>query len=151
MKHWIETYPHKIYASVLILDNKVMDYKIGERKWEHVYDVTLRGQIEIKDLERCKVKNTYWEVNNINEHGIVFNVLAKEWIEKQKELISKCKYCNNTNDEDISIDVNEAGEFVLSFDDGYDCEIDGLNYASIVIDYCPFCGNRLSPTEEELK
>lgn len=151
MKHWIETYPHKIYASVLILDDKVMDYKIGERKWEHIYDVTLRGQIEIKDLDRCKVKNTCWEVNNINEHGIVFNVLAKEWIEEQKELIKKCKYCNNTNEENISILVNESGEFVLKFENGFDYEYDDFEYAEITIDYCPFCGKRLLPTEEELK
>lgn len=33
MKGWLETYPHKIYASVLILDGKVVDYKIGENYW----------------------------------------------------------------------------------------------------------------------
>lgn len=68
MKHWVETYPHKIYASVLLLNNELVDYKIGERYWESPFEVTLRGQISYDDLLKCKTKYTFWEVNTEKEH-----------------------------------------------------------------------------------
>lgn len=29
MPHWSDTYPHNVYASVLLLDEKIYNYKIG--------------------------------------------------------------------------------------------------------------------------
>ena len=85
MKSWLNTYPHKIYASVLIFEGKVIDYKIGQNYWEDVYNVTLRGQISVRDLFRSKVLNTYWEVNSEKEHQEVFEKLAKEWVKNQSD------------------------------------------------------------------
>ncbi|MFX1570628.1 MAG: hypothetical protein ACFFCV_20000 [Promethearchaeota archaeon] len=81
--NWVDNYPHMIYANVLLLDGKIIDYKIGNKSWESPYDITIRGQISFDNLGKCIVKNTSWKVNNQNEHNSIFNNEAKEWIEKQ--------------------------------------------------------------------
>lgn len=83
IEHWADTYPHIIYASVLLLDNKIIDYKIGQRYWESPLHVTLRGQISMDELFRCETKHTSWEVTNDEEHNNVFENLAVSWIHKQ--------------------------------------------------------------------
>ena len=45
--NWLNTYPHRIYASVLLLNGQIKDYKIGENYWKSPYEVTIRGQ-EVK-------------------------------------------------------------------------------------------------------
>lgn len=85
MKSWLDTYPHKIYASVLVFEGRVVDYKIGQNYWEDVYNVTLRGEISIANLFKSKVKHTFWEVNSEEKHQEVFNTIAKKWIEKQND------------------------------------------------------------------
>lgn len=87
-KNWIETYPHKIYASVLLLDNKIIDYLIGEHYWKSPYNVTLRGQIPYNDLCKCKTEYTFWNVDNREEHNKVFSKLAKDWIKHQNKKIT---------------------------------------------------------------
>lgn len=82
MLHWAYTYPHKVYCSVLLLDGKIVDYKIGERYWSTPFQITLRGQITLEELEKAKTEYTYWEVNNDKEHQQVFNKLAKEWLKQ---------------------------------------------------------------------
>ncbi|MGU8523301.1 hypothetical protein ACV3OO_11785 [Clostridium perfringens] len=83
MKHWVETYPHKVYTSVLLLNNEIIDYFIGEHYWKTPYNVTLRGEINYKDLSKCETRYVSWEVNNSKEHCEVFEKLAKEWINNQ--------------------------------------------------------------------
>lgn len=83
MNFWLETYPHKIYASVLLLDGKIIDWKIGQHYWEDPFQVKLRGNIKIEDIQRCVTKYTFWEVNNSEEHQKVFESIAKKWIELQ--------------------------------------------------------------------
>ena len=83
MKSWIDTYPHRIYASVLLFKDKIIDYKIAQNYWEDVYHISLRGQISIKDLFRSRVLYTSWDVNSEEEHNEVFDKLAKEWIRNQ--------------------------------------------------------------------
>ena len=83
MKNWIETYPHKVYASVLLLNGEIVDYKVGEHYWTSVKEVTLRGQISYKDLLKCTVNHKCWEVNSKEEHENVFNKLSVEWINNQ--------------------------------------------------------------------
>lgn len=82
MKNWLETYPHKIYASILLLDGKLIDYKIGEHYWESPFNVCLKGQITLEELKRCTTDYRYWVVNSPTEHNNIFNVAAKEWISK---------------------------------------------------------------------
>ena len=83
MREWLEKYPHRIYASVLILDGKIVDYKIGQDHWEGTFQVTLRGQISFDDLLRSETRYTFWEVHTSEEHENVFNNLAQAWIQKQ--------------------------------------------------------------------
>lgn len=83
MECWFDTYPHKVYTSVLLLDGKLIDYKIGQTYWQEPFEVTLRGQINLEDLFKCEVRNTFWEVNNSEEHLNVFDELATEWINEQ--------------------------------------------------------------------
>lgn len=87
MSSWLETYPHKVFASVLILNNEVVDYKIGEHCWNDVKEVTLRGQISLEDLFKSKILNTSWKVNSREEHNMVFKKIAREWINEQNKKI----------------------------------------------------------------
>lgn len=83
MNTWLETFPHKVYASVLVLDGKAVDYKIGQNYWENSSHVTLRGQITFEELKRCETRYTFWEVNSQEEHEEIFEKIAVKWIENQ--------------------------------------------------------------------
>jgi hypothetical protein len=77
--HWSEEYPHKLYASVLLLDNKIENWKVSDRpkevlgfthcwNWDRLNDYT--GDIK------------EFEVNNGEEHEKVFTTLAPEWFKQ---------------------------------------------------------------------
>lgn len=84
-----ETYPHYVYATVFLLDGKLMDYKIGnqEKCWE---TRTFRGQEwENYVFDNFQKLNLYCEykkilVNNADEHNEAFEILEK-WIHKNYE------------------------------------------------------------------
>lgn len=78
MAHWVDTYPHKVYASVLLLDGKIYNYKIGEDYWKHPLEVKMRFS-DFEKIDRMTVEHTYFEVNNVEEHNAAFKVLAREW------------------------------------------------------------------------
>ena len=80
--NWLNTYPHRIYASVLLLNGQIKDYKIGENYWKSPYAVTIRGQVTIDELFKCTTEYTYWDVNNDEEHNKVFDVYARDWLEQ---------------------------------------------------------------------
>lgn len=42
MAHWVDTYPHDVYASVLLLDGEIYNWKIGQRYWKSPWDMTWR-------------------------------------------------------------------------------------------------------------
>lgn len=77
-------YPQKVYASVLMLDGRVVDYEISYKYWRNKYDVTYRGQIDMDDFDRLETRYTCWEVNNEGEHRWVYQYLARRWIESQR-------------------------------------------------------------------
>lgn len=78
-------YPREIYCSVLLVEGKIVDYKIGTTYWFDKGLVTLRGQISWEDYQRAEVKYTSWIVNNDFENGEVFGRLAPEWMEQFKD------------------------------------------------------------------
>jgi len=78
MAHWVDTYPHKVYASVLLLDGKIYNYKIGQNYWEHPGEVKMRIT-DFHKIDRMTVEHTYFEVNNDQEHRDAFAVLAVNW------------------------------------------------------------------------
>jgi len=87
MEHWVETYPHTVYASVLLKDNKITNWKIGERKWTHNMDMTRMFKLpfNMDDYKGETVESTAFEVNNSEEHNKAFSELAREWF-RQWEL-----------------------------------------------------------------
>lgn len=87
MAHWVETYPHTVYASVLLLDDKIMNWKVGERKWKHNMDMTRRinRPFSLDDYVGEMVESIGFEANNSEEHNHAFEVLAPEWF-KQWEI-----------------------------------------------------------------
>lgn len=80
MKHWINTYPHTIYANVLMLDGKIIDYSIGEHCWNSINDITLRGQVTLDELMKCNIKHKSWEANTQIEHSNIMSYDAPGWI-----------------------------------------------------------------------
>ena len=87
MAHWVETYPHTVYASVLLKDNKIIDWKIGQRRWTDIFSMTRRFKrpFNLDDYAGETVESTEFEVNNSEEHNRVFSELAREWF-KQWEI-----------------------------------------------------------------
>lgn len=81
MAHWADTYPHKVYASVLLLDGKIYNYKIGDSYWEHPTEAKMRYS-DFKNIDRMRVEHTFFEVNNDAEHNAAFEVLATDWFKQ---------------------------------------------------------------------
>lgn len=77
---WLEEYPHNVYASVLLLDNKIMNYKIGNRAWKHPFDMTWRFPLP-DNIDEYSVQSNCWEVNNSEEHNEAFN-MGREWMKQ---------------------------------------------------------------------
>lgn len=81
MPHWVETYPHTIWANVVLKDNKIVNWSVGERKWEHHFSMTryFKVPFNFDDYKDEIVQNLSWEVQNDKEHNDVFEILAPEW------------------------------------------------------------------------
>jgi hypothetical protein len=79
--HWVDTYPHEVYASVLLLDNKIINYKIGERFWSTPLEAKIYTRKQI-DFEKLKTEYTSWTVYNSEEHNKAFEVYAREWFKQ---------------------------------------------------------------------
>lgn len=83
----VKEYPVRIYASVLVYNGSVIDYKIGRTFWKDKYSVTLRGQITLEELSESEVFSTYWDVKTDDEYEEVFNVAAMDWVEQMCKLV----------------------------------------------------------------
>ncbi|MGG3874692.1 hypothetical protein [Brevibacillus laterosporus] len=93
MKDWSDTYPHKVYASVLLLDGKIYSYRIGPSYWESPFEVKMRVS-DFPKIKRMTVEHTSFEVNNDQEHTEAFTVQAVNWFKNWEihddHLGSKC-------------------------------------------------------------
>lgn len=93
MPHWVDTYPHKVYASVLLLDDKIYNYKIGQNYWKSPMYVTMRTS-DFDKMDRMRVEYTFFEVSDSEEHSKAFDVYARDWFkqwEVHEEYVgSKC-------------------------------------------------------------
>jgi len=87
MAHWVNTYPHTVYASVLLKDGKIIDWKIGQRKWTHIFDMArmFKRPFNQDDYAGETVESIGFDVNNSEGHNRVFSDLAREWF-KQWEI-----------------------------------------------------------------
>lgn len=81
--HWINTYPHEIHASVLLLDGKIENYKIGQSPKES--PVEFRHFWKMDRLKDYESKTTSFTANSSEEHNRIFDKDALEWM-KQWEL-----------------------------------------------------------------
>lgn len=73
---WIDEYPHSVYASVLLLDNKIEAYKIGN----HPKNVlTFTAYWKPDRLNDYTSDHKEFIVNNSKEHELAFTKLAREY------------------------------------------------------------------------
>lgn len=84
--HWSDTYPHEVNASVLLLDGKIYNWKIGNQWWHDPLMVKMRfSDMEYSREERFTVQNKSFTVNNDEEHNEAFATVARDWF-KQFEI-----------------------------------------------------------------
>jgi hypothetical protein len=72
MPHWVDTYPHTIYASVSLIDNKITGWKTGERKMDVCSNHYGGGNI--KWIEFIAYNN--------DDHDYIFSTSSKEWFKQ---------------------------------------------------------------------
>ncbi|MFJ8528505.1 hypothetical protein [Bacillus sp. NPDC094106] len=81
MKSWIDTYPHDIHASVLLLNAEIHNWKIGERCWTHPF--AMKWSYPFPDnIDKFSVKTHTWTVHTPEEHSKVFQEFAPEWMKQ---------------------------------------------------------------------
>lgn len=76
--NWLDTYPHKIYASALLLEGMLYNWKVGQRHWENPTDSKMRFT-DLDKINRMTIAYTCWEVKNDEEHNLVFAKYSKDW------------------------------------------------------------------------
>lgn len=79
-KPWHEQYPHMVYASVLLLDGKIENWKIGGYRKDVPLEWTNYWKMDRIDDYCCFSKA--FEVNTPEEHNRVFNELGHEWFKQ---------------------------------------------------------------------
>ena len=80
---WHDEYPHSIFASVLLLDNKIEGWKVGNRRWES--PVEAKALWKMDRLKDYQVQSMGWDVYSIEAHNEVFSVHSKNFF-KQWEI-----------------------------------------------------------------
>ncbi len=69
MPHWLDTYPHTVYASVILKDNKIVVWKVGQYSCkDYLFDPNI-----------YTVQEQAFVVNSSEEHNRVFEKDAKDW------------------------------------------------------------------------
>jgi hypothetical protein len=77
---WFEEYPHKVYASVLLLDNKIENWKVGGHPKRDPGEFS--GFWKRDRLSDYSSEYTEFIVNNEDEHRKAFEELAPEWFKQ---------------------------------------------------------------------
>ena len=80
--HWLDTYPHVVCASVLLLDGKIESWKVGQHKWNAPFDAKTGWKMD--RIGDYKTATTEWTVNTSAEHQAAFEKLAPEWFRQWK-------------------------------------------------------------------
>lgn len=83
MPHWSDIYPHKLYASALLLDGKIENWKVVDYPWIDIYGI--KNYWKRDRMKDYTIVSQEWEVNNDKEHNDVFTMHAPKWF-KQWEL-----------------------------------------------------------------
>lgn len=75
-------YPMTLYASALLLDWKIENWKVSGNQKSHPFDFKHNWK---KDrLNDYTVESHSWIVNNDEEHKQVFDELAQQWLSQWK-------------------------------------------------------------------
>lgn len=80
---WHDEWPHKVYASVLLLDGRIEEWKIGNPPKTEPLD--FKAYWKRDRLADYRAEFTEFVVNNDQEHDDAFRKLAPEWF-RQWEL-----------------------------------------------------------------
>ena len=87
---WHDNYPHFVYQEVLLLNGKIIDWKIsGSPKRSPIF-WSFKFPIKKEALGNMSVETNVIEVNNEKEHNDAFN--NYEWF---KQFENNCKFKNN--------------------------------------------------------
>lgn len=135
----IDKYPHKVYASVILLDDKIYKWKIGMNYWESAGQATLFIR-SWDDFKRMESKYIAFEVNNPDEHEEAFSTKAPEWFaqwEAHEDIMGAPPRRPNTNDNDIKLE-----EFKDRLED--------LNKLIVEMESACHGGFRISTDEEDV-
>lgn len=80
MAHWCDTYPHIIMASVILKDNKIKLWKVGQNPLKDKYNIDAL----IKSHPEYSYQEKEWTVFNDLGHNKVFDEHSKNWFKQWK-------------------------------------------------------------------
>lgn len=84
-------YPYDVHASVALLDNRIVNWRVGGSPWVNAYVITFRGEFDFNRIEEVEIKSVAFTVTEEGEHAKAFDEDAKEWF-RQWEVADSFKY-----------------------------------------------------------
>lgn len=96
MAHWSDTWPHVIVASVILKNNKIKLWKVGENRLKDKYNI----EALIKEYSEYSYQEKEWTVQNDLGHNKVFGEHSKIWF-RQWELHEDYKGCSPFEEDDF--------------------------------------------------
>lgn len=76
MLHWCNTFPHEIYASVILKDNKIKMWKVAASKLSRDYNIARL----IEERSEYAYEEIAFTANNNEEHCKIFSKDAVDWL-----------------------------------------------------------------------
>lgn len=80
MAHWCDTWPHIIVASVILKDNKIKLWKVGEYSLKDKYNI----EALMKEHPEYSYQEKEWTVYNDLGHNKVFREHSRKWFSQWK-------------------------------------------------------------------
>lgn len=77
------TYPHRVFASAILIHGKIANYKIANHRWtKDNWFNNNQPSIVINNMERVKIASKSFLVRTPEEHNRAFTVKAKNFFKK---------------------------------------------------------------------
>lgn len=78
-------FPHRVFVSVILLKNKIVNWKVGNLRWtKDTWHFSRQPGVVIKNEKKIKIFSRSFLVNNSQEHNKAFEVRAKQFLKKFK-------------------------------------------------------------------
>jgi len=79
-------YPHLIFASVVLVDGKIANFKTGDIRWtRRNFLLSTQPRMVLKTHPKeVKIRSKQFRVNNLAEHQKAFKVFADRFFKKFK-------------------------------------------------------------------